>query len=92
MPTFADLTRRQRSRVAERDADRSWVAANGPLKGGQRAFRKILRVRGMKVPDHYRQSTRTAQEAQAERKFVEGGLGREGSCGRHRYPGTADKG
>jgi hypothetical protein len=72
--------------IAERDAYRSWVGLHGPVKGGQKGFRAILRKQGMKVPHHYRHTARTTKESEAERKFVEEGLGREGHYARHRYP------
>jgi hypothetical protein len=78
--------------LAERDAYRSWVALHGPVKNGQKGFRAILRERGMKVPHHYRKSARTSKEAEAERKFVEEGLGRQGRYTRHRYPEVSDGG
>ncbi len=87
---FANLTRQQRYNIAERDAYRSWVSLHGPVKGGQKGFRAILREHQMKVPHHYRQTARTANEAEAERKFVEEGLGREGQYTRHRYPEVSE--
>jgi hypothetical protein len=76
--------------VAERDAYRSWVALHGPVKGGQKGFRAILRESGMKVPHHYRKTPATPKQAEAERKFVEEGLGRQGRYTKHRYPEAAD--
>lgn len=78
--------------LAERDAYRSFVELHGPVKGGQKGFRAIMREKGWKVPHHYRKSPRTAKEAEAERKFVEEGLGRQGRYSRHRYPEAADEG
>lgn len=79
-------TAQQLYNMSETSAYRSWVAINGPIKGGQKGFRAILRDRGMKVPHHYRKTPRTAKQAEAERKFVEEGLGRQGGYTRHRYP------
>jgi len=72
--------------LAETDAYRSWVELHGPVRGGQKGFRAILRERGMKVPHHYAKSPKTAKTIEAERKFVEEGLGREGRYVRNRYP------
>jgi hypothetical protein len=72
--------------VAETDAYRSWVALHGPVKGGQKGFRAILRERGMKVPHHYTKKPKSAKTAEAERKFIEEGLGRAGRYTKHRYP------
>lgn len=76
--------------VAERDAYRSWVALHGPVKGGQKGFRAILRERGMSVPHHYARKPKRAKQAERERKFIEEGLGRRGAYSRHRYPEAAD--
>ncbi|MCI4353402.1 MAG: hypothetical protein L3K14_08515 [Thermoplasmata archaeon] len=72
--------------IAERDAYHSWVALHGPIKGGQKGFRAILRERGMKVPHHYAKKPKSAKTLEAERKFVEEGLGRSGHYTKHRYP------
>ncbi len=72
--------------IAERDAYRSYVAIHGPVKGGQKGFRRLLKERGWKVPHHYRKKPPTPAEAQAERKFVEEGLLRQGGFAKHRYP------
>ncbi len=76
--------------VAERDAYRSFVQIHGPLDGGQKAFRRLLKERGWKVPHHYRKRPRSAAEMMAERKFVEEGLGRAGGYTSHRYPSLVD--
>jgi hypothetical protein len=76
--------------VAERDAYRAWVAVHGPVKGGQKGFRRILRERGMKVPHHYAKGPKSPETIEAERKFIEEGLGRQGRYNRHRYPEADD--
>ena len=76
--------------IAERDAYRSWVALHGPVKGGQKGFRAILRERGMKVPHHYAKRAPSPQQATAERRFVEQGLGRQGHYTAHRYPEASE--
>lgn len=80
------LTSAQKYNIAERDAYHSWVIINGPVKGGQKGFRKILRERGMKVPHHYTHRPKSPETIEAERKFAEEGLGREGRYNRNRYP------
>jgi hypothetical protein len=72
--------------IAETGAYRSWVAIHGPVKGGQKGFRKILRERGMKIPHHYAKRPKSAETKEAERKFVEEGLGRHGQYYSPRYP------
>jgi hypothetical protein len=76
--------------LAERDAYGAWVAAHGPVKGGQKGFRRILKANGMKVPHHYTRRPKTPETIEAERKFVEEGLGRSGRYDRHRYPEASD--
>jgi hypothetical protein len=70
--------------IRERDAYRSWVAIHGPVEGGQKGFRAIIRERGMVVPNRARKPS--PERAEKERKFVEEGLGRSGHYTRHRYP------
>ncbi len=76
--------------IAERDAYRSFVELHGPVKGGQKGFRAILRERGWKVPHHYSKRAKSPETIAAERKFVEEGLGRQGAYNRHRYPQAED--
>ncbi|MFI5419117.1 MAG: hypothetical protein ACHQ2Y_09545 [Candidatus Lutacidiplasmatales archaeon] len=83
---MADVEGKRLYNIAERDAYKSWVALHGPVKGGQKGFRSILRERGMKVPHHYVKSPKGAKTREAERKFVEEGLGRHGHYNRHKYP------
>jgi hypothetical protein len=85
------LTAAQKYNIAERDAYHSWVTIHGPVKGGQKGFRAILREQGMKVPHHYTKRPKSKETIEAERKFVEEGLGREGQYTKHRYP-EADSG
>lgn len=80
------LTSKQLYNRAETDAYRSWVELHGPVQGGQKGFRAILRERGMKVPHHYAKRAKSPETIEAERKFVEEGLGREGRYVRNRYP------
>lgn len=72
--------------IAERDAYHSWVELHGPVKGGQKGFRAILREKGMSVPHHYAKKPKSAAQMERERKFVEEGLGRQGRYNRNRYP------
>jgi hypothetical protein len=76
--------------IRERDAYRSWVATHGPVKGGQKGFRAIVKEQGMAVPNRARKPT--PERAERERKFVEVGLGREGHYTKHRYPLLEDVG
>jgi hypothetical protein len=78
--------------LAERDAYRSWVALHGPVKGGQKGFRAILRERGYKVPHHYVRTPKNPKTIEAERRFVEEGLGRQGRYTKHRYPEASEEG
>lgn len=84
------LDSRQLYNRAETDAYHAWLALHGPVKGGQKGFRAILRERGMKVPHHYAKAAKSAATLEAERKFVEEGLGRQGAYVRHRYPEASD--
>jgi len=75
--------------VAERDAYHSWRALHGPVKGGQKGFRRVLKAEKMKVPHHYTTRSKGSEIEQAERRFVEVGLGRAGRYNRHRYPSAS---
>jgi hypothetical protein len=60
----------------ERSGYQAYVQANGPVKGGQKAFRKLLKARGWAVPSHGRSRPPSKKRQQAERAFVAEGLGR----------------
>ena len=77
--------------IAERDAYRSFVSLHGPVNGGQRGFRALLREKGWAVPHRYRKQKVTPAQAEKERKFVEEGLGRQGAYTKHRYPEAQDE-
>lgn len=76
--------------ATERDAYHTWVELHGPVKGGQKGFRRILKERGMKVPHHYGIRPKSPEMAEAERKFVEEGLGRQGRYHSPLYPQAPD--
>jgi hypothetical protein len=82
MPRSSDAQRLYN--IRERDAYRAWVSIHGPVKGGQKGFRAILREKRMAVPNRSRKPT--PERAEMERRFVEEGLGRFGHYTRHRYP------
>ena len=60
----------------ERSGYLAYVQANGPVKGGQKAFRKLLKARGWAVPSHGRSRPPSKKRQYAERAFVAEGLGR----------------
>jgi hypothetical protein len=75
--------------IRERDAYRSFVATHGPIKGGQKGFRRVLKEHGWVTPNRGR--VPTPERAEKERAFVEEGLGRSGHYTRHRYPLLAEE-
>jgi hypothetical protein len=60
----------------ERGGYIGYVRANGPIKGGQKAFRRLLKERGWAVPGHGRPEPASKSRQARERAFVTEGLGR----------------
>ena len=60
----------------ERSGYIAYVRAHGALKGGQKAFRKLLKERGWAVPSHGRPRPASKSRQEAERRFVAEALGR----------------
>jgi hypothetical protein len=54
----------------------AYIRANGPVKGGQKAFRRLLKERGWAVPSHGRPRPASKARQEAERRFVAEALGR----------------
>lgn len=85
-----EVARKKQYNLAEKSAYQAFVALHGPVKGGQKGFRALLKERGWKVPHHFRRIPPTFGEAESERRFIEEGLGRFGRYTRHRYPEITD--
>jgi hypothetical protein len=60
----------------ERGGYNAYVRANGPVRGGQKAFRRLLKERGWAVPSHGRPKPPSKARQARERAFVTEGLGR----------------
>ena len=54
----------------ERSGYVAFVRANGPIKGGQKAFRRLMKANGWAVPSHSRPTPPSQKRQDAERKFV----------------------
>ena len=76
----------QQYNLAEKSAYHSFVSIHGPIKGGQKGFRRLLKERGWKVPHHYTTRHKPPEVQEAERRFVEEGLDRSGAYYSPRYP------
>lgn len=75
---------------AERSAYLGFVAQNGPVKGGQKGFRALLKARGWAVPHHYAKKKANQAQAQREQAFLEEGLGRQGTYYAPKYPEASE--
>lgn len=60
----------------ERSAYIAYVQAQGPIKGGQKGFRRLLKERGWAVPSHAHGRPVSKARQARERAFVAEGLGR----------------
>ena len=60
----------------ERSGYIAYVRVHGPVKGGQKAFRRLMKERGWAVPSHGRPKPPSKARAEKERRFVAEALGR----------------
>jgi hypothetical protein len=81
-----ELARKSVGRARLDSAHRAFRAAHTDYSGSKRDFARLLREKGWVIPSHSRRGHPSAAVLEAERRFVEEGLGRSGRYTTPRYP------